>query len=751
MVGADVPKLAQEIYVTMAITVSTEVITAQLLAEVAVLYATEKYKKSLWDWQFCPRFGREVLCIVARDGDRIVGFNATMPIKISAESNQVMDAIWSCDFIVAPAYRGKGVGQSIKDEMAKVFKMPIMSLGISDSAFPLLLKKGWRSPARIDVWDLLNNPKTLKQIVLFSWSRVCRAYLSLTTRRIQQKYFVKELYQLPQHTAIQHLWRLHRAHSNDTEVVRNYDYLKWRYVDCPFKVYRFLHVGSATKGAQALVVFRITPSNSLIVVDFIGSKNTELISAACSFLLRCYASVSAIHWNTSVSALHPGLIANGFVKKSYGSRFATLSDEGAGRWGLVAGDSDGDFLRVAKEQFSISTVVEDIFSENPVVSPTGYAPLVGLPGKPIYYCPEGFIYRQINEQEFYGMESAWCQLMDRADANPLFMSWRWMVGWWQQWGNYLQLNLSVFLVFEGDSLVGILPFYQYKKTLLENYQFIGNAWGISPTVRSEYISPVFDRQKLEVLYKSLQAYILSHPCNTSFIFPDTPTNQMPRLNYWQHRMDFGYRNPVSGNFEQYLSTLGRMTRLKAFNRRNYLEEHYSNVEFSLLKPESTQLDDFFNHLNTFHLLRWGKPCFEQGAVEFHKQLLQGPLGKNAFLSYLIVDGLVVSASYNIQVGDVIYNVQSGYLEDFDKKISLGTLHMGWLIELAFKNTEVNYFDFLAGFGRAEDYKKHYRGDVTEFYTLQYFSSQLIGNLYCSRFWLKLRIKKMMNLISRLIR
>src|SRR5690606_25776172 len=148
------------------------------------------------------------------------------------------------------------------------------------------------------------------------------------------------------------------------------------------------------------------------------------------------------------------------------------------------------------------------------------------------------------------MESVWRKLMDRSDANPLFMSWRWMVGWWQQWGNYLRLNLSVFLVFEGDSLVGILPFYKYKKTLLENYQFIGNAWGISPTVRSEYISPVFDRQKLEVLYKSLQAYILSHPCNTSFIFPDTPTNQMPRLNYWQHRMDFGYRNPLSGNLEQ---------------------------------------------------------------------------------------------------------------------------------------------------------------------------------------------------------
>lgn len=751
MVGADVPKLAQEIYVTMAITVSTEVITAQLLAEVAVLYAAEKYKKSLWDWQFCPRFGREALCIVARDGDHIVGFNATMPIKINAESNQVMDAIWSCDFIVAPAYRGKGVGQSIKDEMAKVFKIPIMSLGISDSAFPLLLKKGWSSPTRVDAWDLLKTPKTFKQLVLFSWSKVCRVYLSLTTRHVQQKYFAKELDRLPQETVVQHLWKIHRAQSNEIEVVRNYDYLKWRYADCPFKVYRFLHVGSATKGAQALVVFRLTPGNSLIVVDFIGSKNTEVVSAVCSFLLQCYASVSAIHWNTSFSALHSGLIANGFVKKNYGSRFATLSDDVAGSWGLVAGDSDGDFLRVAKEQSSISTVVVDVFSENSVVSPTGAFPIVGLPGKPVYYCPEGFVYRQITEQEFYSMEFAWCKLMGRADANPLFMSWQWMVGWWRQWSNHLKLNLSVFLIYEKDSLIGILPLYKYKKTLLENYQFIGNAWGIFPTVRSEYISPIFDLQKVDVLYQSLQAYISSHPCNTSFIFPDTPTNKMPRLNYWQHRMDFGYRNPVSGSFEQYLSTLGRMTRLKAFNRRNYLEEYYSNVEFTLLKPESTQLDDFFTHLNSFHLLRWGKPCFEPRAVEFHKQLLQGPMGKSTFLSYLIVDGLVVSASYNVQVDDVIYNIQSGYLEDFDKKISLGTLHMGWLIEAAFKDITVNYFDFLAGFGRAEDYKKHYRGDVTQFYTLQYFSSSLIGTLYCSRFWLKLRTKKMMNFISRFIR
>lgn len=744
MVSIDVPKLVQEIYVTMAITVSTEIITAALLMEVTSLYAAEKYKKSLWEWQFCPRFGRDVRCVVARDGEHIVGFNATMPIILVAESNQVIDAIWSCDFIVSPAYRGKGLGQFIKDELATSFKMPIMSLGISDSAFPLLLKKGWRSPARLDVWDLLNHPKTLKQILLFGWSKVCRSYLSITTRHLRKKYLVEELSQLPQKTVIQHLWKLHRENSSDIETLRDYDYLKWRYVDCPFKVYRFLHVGSANKGAQALIVFRITPGNSIEVVDFIGLKKAEVVSAACSFWLRHYASIFSIHWNTSISALCSGLIANGFVKKSYGSRFATLSDYAEGNWGLVAGDSDGDFLRVSKEQFILPAATDES-SESITLDP-----IVSLPGSPVYFCPQNFVYRKINEQDFYSIESTWQELLNKTDANSLFMSWHWTINWWRQWGNYLQLDLSILLVFDSDLLIGILPFYKYKKSLLENYQIIGNAWGVFPTVRSEYISPIFDRNKERELYQSLETYISSCPCNTSFIFSDTPTNQMPALKYWLHKMDFGYRTSVSGDFDHYVSSLGRMTRLKAFNRRDYLDEHYSNVEFILLKPDVDQLDDFFNHLNSFHLLRWGKPCFERRAVGFHKQLLQGHIGSNALLSYLKVDGLVVSASYNIQIDDVIYNIQSGYLEGFDKKISLGTLHMGWLLELAFNNPVVNYFDFLAGFGRTEDYKKHYRGDITQFYTLQYFSSQLICTLYCSRFWLKLRTKKMMSQIRRVL-
>ncbi len=728
------------------ITVSTEVITEKLLEEVAALYSEEPYKKSLWHWQFSHRFGRDAFAVVARDGSRVVGFNGTMPIKIVDNSGQIIDAIWSCDFIVAPEYRGKGIGQSIKDEMAKTFVMPVMTLGISHNAFPLLIKKGWFSPARLNVWDLLLRPRSFRQVVLFGWAKICRAYLSVLNFRVKNKYIVEELDFIPQKIVIEHLWGLHRKQKNNVEILRDYDYLKWRYSDCPFDKYHFLHIGSSADGSQALIIFRVSVGNNIEVVDFIGFAGEKVVSAATKYWLKNYPDVLAVHWNTSISALYSGLIRNGFVKKNYGSRFATLSQYGESEWGLVAGDSDGDFLRVAREQF------------NAVILPCGNAQerksaftSIDQINIFVFYDAAGFNYQRISEDYFYNMEPAWNDLINKSDANPLFMSWQWMVSWWRQWGGCLSLKLHILLVFEKDLLVGIIPFYQYQQGVLTCYQFLGNAWGVSPTIRSEYMSPIFVREKKDSLFGSLQTYIKKQPFNSTFIFSDSVENAMPGLRCFEHRVDVGYKTNVTGIFDDYIASLGRMTRLKAFNRRVYLLDSYPSVEFYTLTITSSTLDEFFNNLNTFHLLRWGKPCFDQDAVCFHKQLLLGPLGASALLSYLLVAGEVVSASYNIRKECVIYNIQSGYLESFDKKISLGTLHMGWLIEKAFKNQYVSSVDFLAGFGRTEDYKKHYRGEATYFYTLQYFSSKFVGTTFSWMFFLKVMTKNTVKKVAQFLR
>lgn len=129
------------------------------------------------------------------------------------------------------------------------------------------------------------------------------------------------------------------------------------------------------------------------------------------------------------------------------------------------------------------------------------------------------------------------------------------------------------------------------------------------------------------------------------------------------------------------------------------------------------------------ILRWGKPCFNNEAINFHKRVLMKHSGIKPRLSVLQIGNEIVSLSYNICADAVMYNLQSGYLENFDKKVSLGTLHMGWEIENGFSNPNVKHFDFLAGYGKVEDYKRHYRGEQVDFITRQYFSNVMVFHVY----------------------
>ena len=127
-------------------------------------------------------------------------------------------------------------------------------------------------------------------------------------------------------------------------------------------------------------------------------------------------------------------------------------------------------------------------------------------------------------------------------------------------------------------------------------------------------------------------------------------------------------------------------------------------------------------------------------MNFHKKALVSHAGIVPALSSLVTHHEVSSLSYNVIAGSVFYNLQSGYVEQFDKKISLGTLHMGWEIERCFLNSDIVAFDFLAGHGKVEDYKRHYRGEKIEFFTIKYFSSAPIFWVSATLLWARKRIK-----------
>lgn len=720
------------------ISISTESITPELLQEVAELYDGERYKTYLWSWQFKARFGRQPLCIIARAAGQIIGFNGTMPIKLIDASGTIIAATWSCDFIVAKAYRGKGIGNAIKDEMLARFHGPIMSLGISDSAYPLLLKKGWRSPVSLSVLQYVGAPKGLKQYVFKAYSRLKKTVFSRVIKLAKNSYYCDELAELPEKNVIDYLWKLHCKDNSYTEVYRDYEYLKWRYCDYPLgnDQYHYLSVGNKSAGISALIIFRISIAENIEVVDFIGNQtDSAVVVAAASYLSKRYAQKNLITWNSSAPAIVAALSQSGFLQKSYSTRFVVRSVDVHANWNLVSGDSDGDLLKVAREEMLARLAIEEnirlgLTTEEEENNGSASAPFFP-------FGSVGFRYQILTSHEnFLALQNDWNSLLIRSNANSLFMSWSWLYAWWSTWAEELKLQLYIVTVFDGDQLCGIIPLYRYSRYGMNCLQFIGNAWGIEQTIRSEYIAPIFVRELEQILAESFHAFFKSLPFNTQLIVPDATNNFLGNTPVIVKRVDFGYRLSTRDSFEKYLANLGGQTRLKAFNRRKYLAELGHNVGIKDVPADAQARQHFLSCLNSFHLIRWGKPCFNRHAVEFHTKVLMSADSNSPRLSYLLIDGEPVSSAYNIFSGNTLYNIQSGYVEYYDKKISLGTLHMGWGIEGAFNDPRVSFFDFLAGYGKVEDYKKHYKGDVVVFSTLKYFNSSFLCRITKILMWLK---------------
>jgi hypothetical protein len=189
-----------------------------------------------------------------------------------------------------------------------------------------------------------------------------------------------------------------------------------------------------------------------------------------------------------------------------------------------------------------------------------------------------------------------------------------------------------------------------------------------------------------------------------------------------------YSVDTEGSFSGYLETLGKNTRLKLFNRRKALTEH---GDVSLEYVDLSRWDEIFQCLNEFHLVRYGKPAFSELNVAILRKVIDSLPGSAHFKcsSLLKVDNRPVSAMVNIFLNGKMYNIQLGFLEGLDKRISLGTLHLGYTIEMAFESQEIRSFDLLAGEGKSSNYKSHLAQKHATLESIQILKKPIIRLLY----------------------
>lgn len=379
--------------------------------------------------------------------------------------------------------------------------------------------------------------------------------------------------------------------------------------------------------------------------------------------------------------------------------------------------------------------------------------------------PKDLVVKRLTENEFSQLQAEWRRLMVSSGADPLFMSWTWLYSWWEVWAEPYGLELVLLGVYEKDTeqLVGLAPMFRHETRLLgamkiRRLHFIGNAWRIGASVRTEYVGLIarsgYENKVAHSVAGCLGEFVWDELVisdsrdETAGHFGEALVQNGDVLSLIRSEAK-GIRIDTNGSFEQWARQLGRNTRLKSINRQGFFEDELKG-ECKPYEPDVDGYSRFFECLNHFHYQRWGKPCFDERAVDFHLRLLARlDDGQSPELSQLICGNRIVSVLYDIRAGGRIYNLQSGFDESFHKKLSLGTLSLGYAISRAFGDSGVHCYDLLAGYGKNTFYKAKFKGDQVAFTTLEFVRSPLLKLAYRCQTTLPQGIKRKINRVVRL--
>lgn len=329
--------------------------------------------------------------------------------------------------------------------------------------------------------------------------------------------------------------------------------------------------------------------------------------------------------------------------------------------------------------------------------------------------------------DFAKFSGEWDGLLAKSNADPLFSSWQWMFNWWQQWGGS-KARLIITLVRDHDGvLVGIAPFYIEKAPFphlffpINRMQMLGACSG-RPGGRTEHQQFIalkeYESVIVDELWKSIFLYREWSELIVGDLDRDSETYHslmrcLPSGIYCRDEgQEYSYQIDVSSTFEEYLALLGKNTRLKVFNRRKTLARHGEPV--LEIWPVS-KFSSFIHLLNECHVTRWGKPCFAGEGLDFHQQLANWLESNNGLVCHVLsINGAPIAVSMDYRVGEKLYNIQHGYKPDFDKKIALGSLMLGYVTEWACKKPEIKSFDLLAGAGKHTNYKARIASEGSNF-------------------------------------
>lgn len=331
----------------------------------------------------------------------------------------------------------------------------------------------------------------------------------------------------------------------------------------------------------------------------------------------------------------------------------------------------------------------------------------------------------------FGARDAWTTLLARSDANPLFMSWPWQHLWWRHFGDELQGSAAILTAHdEHDRLVAIAPFFRRNTSFrgvarVRQLAPIGNVWRMNIGEVTEHTDWIIARGWEAIASDAFCQSIGEQMDWDELLFSYTEIQSLANSRLtalaaarnWYVRREkplAHYAVDTSKPFATFVETLGKNTRLRIIGRRGALERF---GEVAVVYADEANLSSQLGKLEQLTAKRWGSGFSEDTRRFYHDLAMHFIREGQLKLSTLEVNGVPISALFDVDVSSTIYNIRSAIDARFDRRLSPGLLHLGYAIEHACQN-RVNRYSLLAGEGKHTDYKRNIANVGGQFSSLQ---------------------------------
>ncbi|WP_185968016.1 GNAT family N-acetyltransferase [Thalassotalea sp. PS06] len=310
-----------------------------------------------------------------------------------------------------------------------------------------------------------------------------------------------------------------------------------------------------------------------------------------------------------------------------------------------------------------------------------------------------------------------------------FLDFTWLNTWWHTYAGEND-HLYIVLLFEGDSLRAIAPFYIKDHTL----RLIGTGEAEQEEVASEYLDIICSPQHFDVVGTALADVIMDclfRHHQTSAPYCQKPTTQAKDIvlnNYLESSCLARFAKSMGRFFFHISRCVGTSYTCQLPASQDEFHQQLSPSFKKKLKRHQNQwrransgqweryrylseFDQGFAHLSRLHQLRWqsqGKQGVfsEPRFVDFHQQFMRQALMNNWLeLWVLFARGQAISAIYAITYNETCYFYQSGLDTDFKPNLSPGFLSHFLLIENCIER-QIKYYDFMKG-ARENSYKQSF--------------------------------------------